>query len=329
MKTIGLFFGGLSNEHDVSIVSAGNVVKNFDYHKYKLVLIYWRKQDGRFYQVKNIKKLQPASNKRIRLEDFSSIFDIALLMTHGKYGEDGVLQSLLESQKIKYCGCRVLSSALCMDKGVFKTLMSANNIRQTKYCVLDYQANDPTEIKRELARIKNTLKFPLYVKPANSGSSIGITRVVKATELSAALKAALKHDGKIIIEEGFNSPKEIEVAVLGNKKLIVSRPGELCLVKDFYDYEDKYKKGEAQAVIPAKIGAEMAKEIRKMAGHIYRLAGCRGFARVDFFIDRGRIYINEINTLPGFTDISMFPMLMMDSGLSYRRIINEIINLAS
>lgn len=327
MKTIGLFFGGLSNEHDVSVVSAGNVVKNFDYKKYKLALIYWRKQDANFYLVKDIRKLQPAANKRISLEDFSKIFDIALLMTHGKYGEDGVLQSLLESKKIKYCGCRVLSSALCMDKAAFKTLMSANNIRQTRYGVLDYQSYNPEEIKKELARIKNILKFPLYIKPANSGSSIGISRVETAAGLSAAIRAALKHDHKIVIEEGLNSPKEVEVGVLGNKKLIVSRPGELRLAKDFYDYDDKYKKGEAQVIIPAKISEAQIKEVRKMAEHIYRLANCQGFARVDFFLDYRRFYINEINTLPGFTDISMFPMLMMDSGLSYQKIINEIIAL--
>lgn len=328
MKTVGLFFGGLSNEHEVSIISAGNVVKNFDYKKYKLVLIYWRKQDGCFYHVKDIKKLSPAVNKRIGLEDFKKIFDIALPMTHGKYGEDGVLQSLWESQKIKYCGCQVLSSALCMDKAVFKILMAANNIRQTRYGVFDYQAFEPTELKRGLSQIKNSLKFPLYIKPANSGSSVGITRVAKAAELAAAIRLALKHDNKIVIEEGLNHPTEIEVAVLGNKKLIVSRPGELRLTKDFYDYDDKYKKGEAQAVIPAKINPAQIKEIRKMAERIYRLAGCQGFARIDFFVHGGRVYINEINTLPGFTDISMFPMLMMDSGLSYRQILNKIIDLA-
>jgi len=328
MKTIGLFFGGLSNEHDVSVVSAGKVIENFDYKRYRLALIYWRRQNGFFYLVKDIKKLSPAANRRIRLEDFSKIFNIALLMTHGKYGEDGVLQSLLESQKIKYCGCRVLSSALCMDKGVFKTLMSANNISQVRYGVLDYQTDDPEKIQKEVAKIKKALKFPLYIKPANSGSSIGITRVTRSSALATAVKAALKHDHRIVIEEGLNSPKEIEVAVLGNQQLIVSRPGELRLVKDFYDYDDKYKKGEAQAVIPAEIGSAQIKKIQKMAEHIYRLSGCQGFARVDFFLDRGRIYINEINTLPGFTDISMFPMLLMDAGLSYRQILNRIISLA-
>jgi len=215
-----------------------------------------------------------------------------------------------------------------MDKAVFKTLMSANNIRQVRYGVLDYQVCTPAEIRRKIQEIKSILRPPFYVKPANSGSSIGITPVARAAAFPAAIRTALKHDHKIVIEEGLNSPKEIEVAVLGNKKLIVSHPGELRLAKDFYDYEDKYKKGEAQAVIPAKISLVQTREIRKMAERIYRLAGCQGFARVDFFIDRGRIYLNEINTLPGFTDISMFPMLMMDSGLSYRQILNKIISLA-
>jgi len=328
MKTIGLIFGGLSNEHEVSVISAGKVAANFDYQKHKLVLIYWRKQDGHFYRVKNINKLQPVANKRIRLEDFSRIFDVALLMTHGKYGEDGVLQGLLESQNIKYCGCRVMSSALCMDKALFKTVMAANFIRQVRHAVINYQTDSPAEVKKELVKIKNNFKFPLYIKPANSGSSIGITRVVKAGELEPAIKSALKHDSKIVIEEGLISPKEIEVAVLGNRELLVSKPGELRLVKDFYDYDDKYKNGEVQMIIPAGIGVAKIKEVQKMAAKIYRLADCQGFARVDFFISRGQIYINEINTLPGFTDISMFPMLMKNAGLSYKEIINQIIALA-
>jgi len=328
MKTIGLIFGGLSNEHEVSIISAGKVAANFDYKKYKLALVYWHKQDGCFYRVKDINKLRPAANKKIKLEDFSRIFDIALLMTHGKYGEDGVLQSLLESQKIKYCGCRVLSSALCMDKALFKTVMAANSIRQVRYISVDYKLNSPAEINGSLAQVRRNFKFPLYIKPANSGSSVGITRVTKTSGLSPAIKLALKHDSKIVIEEGLVNPKEIEIAILGNQELLVSKPGELRLTKDFYDYDDKYKNGEAQMVIPADIGAAKIKQVRTMAAKIYRLAGCQGFARVDFFLSHDLLYINEINTLPGFTDISMFPMLMMNAGLSYKEIINRIISLA-
>jgi len=166
------------------------------------------------------------------------------------------------------------------------------------------------------------------VKPANSGSSVGITKVDRYADLARAVKAARRHDTKVVVEEGFVNPKEVEVGVLGNERLLVSRPGELRLAKDFYDYEDKYKKGEAQAVIPARLSAAQEKEIRRLAAEIYRLTAGQGFARVDFFVAAGKVYINEINTLPGFTDISMFPLLMMKTGLNYTELLNKIIALA-
>lgn len=326
MKTIGLFFGGLSNEHEVSVISAKNIVKNFPYKKYKLVQIYWDKK-GNFYQVKDINRLS-SNNKKINLEDFKKLFDIALLMTHGKYGEDGVLQSLLESQKIKYCGCRALSSALCMDKALFKQYLSGQKINQVKFEVLDYNLDTNKEINKKISEIKTSFKLPLYIKPANSGSSVGITRVDKINNLSAAVKEALKHDDKIVVEEGLINPKEIEVAVLGNQELNISFPGELRLTKDFYDYDDKYKLGEAKVIIPAGISAKLIKNIREQAARIYKLCDCSGFARIDFFVLKNKVYLNEINTLPGFTDISMYPMLMMNKGLSYSDLIEKIISLA-
>ncbi len=325
MKTIGLIFGGPSNEHEVSINSAKNIVKNFSYQKYKLALIYWDNK-GDFYSLKDINKL--AVRKIINLEDFKNIFDIALLMTHGKYGEDGVLQSLLESQKIKYCGCRVLSSSLCMDKALFKQYLSGQNINQTRFMVLDYNRESKKAIDKKIAEIKADFKSPIYVKPANSGSSVGITKVVNSRLIGKAIKEALKHDNKVVIEEGLNNLKEIEVAILGNKNLLISSPGELRLAKDFYDYEDKYRLGEAKAVVPAAVTEKQEKEIIALTEKVYRLCDCSGFARIDFFIARNKIYLNEINTLPGFTDISMYPMLMMNKGLSYRELINKIIELA-
>lgn len=325
MKTVGLIFGGPSNEHEVSINSAKNIVKNFSYQEYKLALIYWDKK-GSFYSVKDINKL--GIKKRIILEDFKKIFDIALLMTHGKYGEDGVLQSLLESQKIKYCGCRVLSSSLCMDKGLFKQYLSGQKISQVRFMVLDYARESSKEINLKISRIKSAFKSPLYIKPANSGSSVGITRIENAAQIGRAIKEALKHDDKIIVEEGLINPKEVEVAVLGNKDLNISRPGELRLAKDFYSYEDKYKLGQTEVIIPARISKEQSQKIIMLAERIYKLCGCSGFARIDFFVARNKIYLNEINTLPGFTNISMYPMLMMDKGLSYRALINKIIESA-
>jgi len=328
MKTIALFFGGLSNEAAVSVMSAKNVAAAFDHQRYKLVLVYWNKKDQNFYVVRSVNKLVIGKNNRLNVEDFKKTFDVALLMTHGRYGEDGVLQAILESRKIKYCGCRVLGSAVCMDKIVFKSLMKSAKINQVDYGFLDYRAHSHATIQAEKLRIKKTFSFPVYVKPSNSGSSVGITKVNRPTELEAAITEALRHDSKVLIEEGLINPTEIEVAVLGNDKLVVSQPGQLRLVKDFYNYDDKYKLGEAEVVIPARIRAGLIKKIRQLAPQIYHLADCQGFARVDFFISHGQIYINEINTLPGFTDISMFPKLMMHQGLTYTELINKIIGLA-
>ncbi|NCO00091.1 D-alanine--D-alanine ligase [Candidatus Falkowbacteria bacterium] len=328
MKTIALFFGGLSNEAEVSIMSAQNVVKYFDYRRYKLILIYWRKEDRRFYIIKNLSNLRVSSKNRLAVEDFSKYFDIALLMTHGRYGEDGVLQAVLESQNVKYCGGRVLGSAVCMDKVLCKNLITAAGWRQAKYSVLDFRAASETELKKEKQKINQTFNYPLYIKPANSGSSVGISKIEKPSQFLSAIKEALKHDTKILVEEGFVHPREIEVAVLGNEELIISHPGELRLVKDFYDYKDKYKNGETQLIIPAQVTVAQAKEIKFLAEKVYRLTGSQGFARIDFFIAKNKVYINEINTLPGFTDISMFPMLMMNEGMSYKELLNKIIALA-
>jgi len=327
MKKIALFFGGPSNEHEVSIMSAKNVVKYFDYKKYHLVLIYWSKQDRQFYLLKDINRL--SQKKKINIEDFSKLFDIALPMTHGRYGEDGVLQAIFESQKIKYCGCRVLSSAVCMDKAVFKNLLTAQNIPQVEYQVIDFQNDKQISLANIEKIIRINFSFPVYIKPANSGSSVGITRVEKMNQLAAAVREAKRHDSKILIEQGLINPREIEMAVLGNEKLLISRPGELRLVKDFYNYDDKYKLGQTQLVIPTKLTAAQSKQITKTAEQVYRLANCQGFARIDFFISKNnKVYLNEINTLPGFTDISMYPKLMMNQGMTYQQLINRIIQLA-
>lgn len=328
MKKIGLFFGGMGNEAEVSIVSAKNIIKNFDYKRYELKLVYWHK-DGLFYFLKNINELKKLNRKSIISQaEFGKKFEIGLLMTHGKYGEDGVLQGILEALKIKYCGCRVLSSALCMDKAVFKKYLAGAGVAQVKFETFDYDLNAPAEIKMLLEKVKNDFKFPLYIKPANSGSSVGITKVEKADRLDRAIKEAAKHDSKIIIEEGLVGARELEAAVLGNDKLIISDPGELILAKEFYDYDDKYKLGQTGTIIPAKLEEKTKAEIISLAKKVYQLCSCSGFARVDFFLKNGKVYLNEINTLPGFTDISMYPMLMMSTGMSYRELINKIIKLA-
>ncbi len=324
MKKIGLFFGGMSNEHDVSIMSAKNVDKYIDRDLFELVLIY-RSRDWVFFIVENINDLD--SRQKIPLNGLKKIFDVALLMTHGKNWEDWVLQWMLESQKIPYCGCRVLSSALCMDKAVFREILSKYWLKQTKYKLLDYKKHKEDEIQK----IKNEsiidLKFPLYIKPANSWSSVGIIKVDSLDWVDFAIQEALKHDFKVLIEEWIVWSKEIELAILGNKDIFVSDPGELVLVKEFYDYDDKYKLGQTKMKIPADIDNKIVDKIKKISEFVYKIFDCQWFARIDFFVKWDEIYLNEINTLPGFTDISMFPMLMKNMGVEYKELITKIIEL--
>jgi D-alanine-D-alanine ligase len=328
MEKVGLFFGGISNESTVSIDSAKNIIANFDYKKHKIKLIYWH-QNGYFYLLKNINELKKIKNiKPLSIESLSKIIDIAFPITHGKYGEDGILQAILESQKIKYCGCRVLSSAICMDKAIFKTLLNSHGIKQVKFFVLDYKKDNDKILKEKILKLKKDLKLPLFVKPANSGSSIGVNIVKKFSDLNKTIKNALKHDDKIIIEEGLIGHRELEIAVLGNKSLIVSDPGELKPANEFYDFVDKYELNKTIITVPARLSINLKNKIKQSAEKIYRLGDCSGFARIDFFLKNNQIYVNEINTLPGFTNISMFPRLMMKKGFSYRALINRIIELA-
>lgn len=327
MSKIVLIFGGMGNESSVSIVSAKNIVKHFDYKKHKLSLIFWDKS-GFFYLVKKIEDCLIKSKRK--LVDASSFkkYDVAFLVTHGKYGEDGVLQGILESQKVLYTGCHVLSSALCMDKAVLKELMIGHHIPQVDFTVIDFKTHSKQQTKKIILESVKKIGMPMFIKPANSGSSVGITRVTKQSQISKAIKTALIHDSKVILEQGLNSPREIEIGVLGNGSLIISPAGEIQLAKEFYEFEDKYQKGEAKPIIPALITHTQASKIRELADRIYRLCDCRGFARIDFFIERGNIFFNEINTLPGFTDVSMYPLLMFNAGINYKKLINAIIDLA-
>lgn len=328
MSKVGLFFGGPGNEAEVSIISAVNIIKNFDYKKHDLILIYWHK-NGVFYKLNNIKEVKTIKKAQVLdMGDFKKHFQVALLMTHGRFGEDGILQGVLESMRLPYTGAGILSSALCMDKVLFKLLMKGSKIPQLAFFVLDYSLDSKLKIKETIFRAKNNLKLPVYVKPANSGSSVGIVKLDNWNKLKQAIEEARLHDHKIILEQGLINPREIEVAVLGNKNLIVSRPGELKLEQDFYDYAEKYEKGRTKMMIPAILSLEKEKEIVDLAQKVYQLVDARGLARVDFFLQRNKVYINEVNTLPGFTDISMYPMLMKTKGFKYQDLINELIDLS-
>ncbi len=327
MKKVGLFFGGLGNEAEVSVVSAKNVAANIDQEKYELILVYWH-TDGRFYHVENFEEIA-APRARLNEEEFKNAFDIALPMTHGRFGEDGILQGIFERYGLPYAGCRVLSSALCMDKAVCKRFLAGHHIPQVRFMVIDLDVLSADEIEAEKSRIKGEFTLPLFVKPANSGSSVGVTKVDAADQLDGAIAEAAKHDRKIVVEEGLVKPREVEVGILGNGRLVVSRPGELVLAKEFYDYDEKYKNGQTETRVPAELTLEQEQEITGLAEKIYQLCDCRGFSRLDFFISgQGSIFFNEINTLPGFTRFSMYPMLMMERGMSYGELLSRIIELA-
>jgi len=328
-KTVGLFFGGMSNEAEISISSAKNIIKYFDYKTYNLVLVYWHK-NNQFHILKNADDIKYISDKNIiNFIDFPKLFDVALPITHGKYGEDGALQGLLEIHKIPYCGCRVLSSSLCMDKAVFKTFLGGQKINQVNFDFLDLRGKKQSDVEKWIEKIKNDFELPVYIKPSNSGSSVGVNKVSDFKKLKKAVMDAARHDDKILAEQGLANPREIEVAVLGNEELTISDPGELILDGAFYDFDEKYEKNRTAITIPAKLDSKTIKEIKSIAEIVYHLCDCKGFARVDFFINNNKIYLNEINTLPGFTDISMFPMLMKSAGIDYKNLINIIIKLAS
>ncbi len=328
-KAVGLFFGGLSNEADISIISAKNIIKYFDHVKYKLVLVYWHK-DKQFYILNTIDETRKVSeDKRINVDDFSRLFDVALPITHGKYGEDGALQGLFEIQEVPYCGCGVLSSSLCMDKAVFKTFLLGHKINQVNFDFIDLRGKRRGDIEKWMAKIKNNFELPVYIKPSNSGSSVGIHKLTDFRNLKQAVIDAAQHDNKILAEQGIVNPREIEVAVLGNDELTISDPGELVLDGAFYDFDEKYEKNRTQIRIPAELDPETRQELKNVAEKAYHLCDCKGFARIDFFIKNKKVYLNEINTLPGFTEISMFPMLMRSAGIDYKNLINRIIKLAN
>jgi D-alanine-D-alanine ligase len=215
-----------------------------------------------------------------------------------------------------------------MDKVMFKLLMMGQKIPQLPFFLLDYKLDSKEQIKKTIIQAKAKLKLPVYVKPANSGSSVGIVKLDNWLNLNKAIKEASLHDHKVILEQGLVRPREIEVAVLGNNELIISRPGELKLEQDFYDYAEKYEKGRTEMIIPAHLILKQEQEIIALTKQVYQLTDCRGLARVDFFLKNNKVYLNEINTLPGFTNISMYPMLMKNQGIKYQTLINKLIELA-
>ena len=335
---IGVIFGGMSTENEVSCISGASVIKHLNKEKYNVFPIYIDKI-GNWYKV----KLEDVENKEHieNITEYLKQMDVIFPVLHGLYGEDGTIQGLFELLKIPYVGCGVLASSVGMDKVYTKLIFEKANINQAKYIYIrkynekyiyiDEEFNEKILELEDIAKITNNkLRFPVFVKPSNSGSSVGINKAHNIEELKNAIVEAGKYDNKILIEEGIVG-KEVECAVLGNEDVISSCVGEIKSADEFYSYDAKYNNENSKTLIPAEISEENSKEIQKLAIKAFKAISGRGLSRVDFFIEdkTQKIYINEINTLPGFTSISMYPKLFEAVGISYEKLLDNLIELAS
>jgi D-alanine-D-alanine ligase len=348
---VGIIFGGRSGEHEVSLASARSVIDAIDRDKYEVVPIGITKegrwiaggdplkalQSGRPEESQPVALLgDPSRRGLMRLEEAESNLgeaslgqvDVLFPVLHGTYGEDGTVQGLLELADVPYVGAGVLGSCLGMDKIAMKDVFRSYGLPVVKYVPLkrkDWE-RDPQLI---LGRVEDELGYPCFTKPANLGSSVGIAKARNREELVAGLNQAARYDRRILVEEGL-SAREIEVSVLGNDDPVTSVPGEVVPGNEFYDYAAKYIDDTSELLIPAPITPELTARIRELAAKAYLAIDCAGMARADFLLDRGsgELYISELNTIPGFTPISMYPKLWEATGVSYPDLIERLVDLA-
>jgi D-alanine-D-alanine ligase len=345
---IGVIFGGRSVEHEVSLVSAASVLNALDKEKYDVVPIgiasngQWLSSNETLRLLKEKRSIEleqeqlltpdPRKQSLVAINDGGGVgkaLDVIFPVMHGKFGEDGSLQGLLELADIPYVGPGVLGSAVGMDKVMQKELLVRANIPTAPsiwFTLEEYE----TKHKKIIADVERTLRYPLFVKPSNSGSSIGITKAHNRKELLESIDTAGQFDRRILVEQGINHAREIECGILGNDQPAASVPGEIVPCNEFYDYDAKYVDEKSNAIIPAKLPNTVVKKIQQYALRAFRALDCAGMARVDFLVIRktNRIYLNEINTIPGFTSISMYPKLWQASGVSYSALLDTLIQLA-
>jgi D-alanine-D-alanine ligase len=356
---VGLVYGGRSGEHEVSLQTALAVLKAFDYDRYELIPFYitpkgqWRSgpllnappaavAELQFTPsvVEAVSALSSSSgdallpvlrgmSERVLTEGASDgkPIDVMLPLLHGTFGEDGTIQGLFEMAGLPYVGAGVLASSVGMDKVAMKTMFAHAGLPQVGYrYFIRYQWKKDRE---QCLNSVEELGYPCFVKPANLGSSVGVSKARNRVELIAAVEEALRYDRKVIIEE-FVDAREIEVSVLGNDDPRASVPGEICSSNEFYDYKAKYIDGKSVMVIPAEIPPKVAEAVRTMAVQAFRSIDGSGLCRADFFLRRsdGALFINEVNTLPGFTPYSMYPQMWKESGVSYRELLDTLIQLA-
>jgi len=356
---VGVLFGGRSGEHEISLLSAASILKAIDRKKYDVVPIGIDKQ-GKWLTGDRAQKLlgTPSAQRTTKAlvvggaaalgepaSPLAKSLDVVFPVLHGTFGEDGTIQGLFELADVAYVGSGVLGSAAGMDKDAMKRLFAAAGLPQTPYLPV-LRSHWRKDAKGTIRTIEKALKYPLFVKPANLGSSVGISKAHDRSELGPALDIAASFDRKVVVEQGVGGaglkPRELEVAVLGNDEPVASVVGEIVPNKEFYDYESKYAdspENPSVPIIPAKLTKQQVKRIQEMAVGAFRACDCAGLARVDFLMEPERdssgrkiaspgIYLNEINTMPGFTRISMYPKLWQATGVGYAELIDRLIGLA-
>lgn len=346
--SVCVLFGGVSPEHEISLRSAESVLNNIDKSKYNVYPVGitkdgdWILYTGTDYSLLPTGQWQTWQGNRraaispVRGQGLLSFegdcvvrerIDVVFPVLHGENGEDGTVQGLMELAGIPYVGCHVAASAVAMDKTLTKLVADQAKVRQAAWrLVWDYELQ---HMEAVLDRLESAFEYPMFVKPAGTGSSVGVTKARSRQELTGALTYAARYDRKVLVEE-FIDGREIEVAVMGNDSPVASICGEIDSGADFYDYEAKYVTDTSVPYIPARIPEETAEQVREAAVRIYQAIGCQGLSRVDFFVTRDdhQVVFNEINTLPGFTSISMYPKLFNASGIPYSELLDSLISLA-
>ncbi|WP_018753462.1 D-alanine--D-alanine ligase [Paenibacillus sanguinis] len=341
--TVGLIYGGKSGEHEVSLQTALAVSQAFDYAKYNLLPFYidksgkWKvgsKLSGPFTELAQLKLADDAGDTAAamsllfsKLATGESKIDVAFPLLHGTNGEDGTIQGLFEMADLPYVGAGVLASAVGMDKVTMKKLFADAGLAQCKYSYFT-----ATEWERSshalIQEIEENLGYPCFVKPANLGSSVGISKARTREELVASVALAFRYDIKVIVEE-FVDAREVEVGVLGNNEPLASVPGEIVSSGEYYDYQAKYLDGKSQMLVPAQLDSELADRIGELAVKAFKAVACSGLCRADFFVLKSdqTVWINEVNTMPGFTPFSMYPLLWRETGVAYEVLLDRLIEL--
>ena len=333
-QQIILLYGGRSAERKVSVLSAESVMRAIDYDKF-FVKTYFITQAGDFIKTQEFSS-KPTDDEKLMTNDTvvasqkikpSDIYEegaVVFPVLHGPMGEDGSIQGFLEVLKMPYVGCNILSSSVAMDKITTKRVLASAGIPQVPYVAVIEDEN----IEEKIAEVEANLTYPVFTKPSNMGSSVGISKSENQDELRSALKLAFKYDSRVLIEQGVNA-REIEVGLLGNEEAQSSLPGEVVKDVAFYDYEAKYIDNKITMSIPAKLSDDVISTMRQHAEKAFRAIGGVGLARCDFFYtDKGEIFLNELNTMPGFTQWSMYPLLWENMGISYTDLIEKLVQLA-